>query len=258
MVRIYPCQLWYHLTAPSAGPATQLLNPPHCAVPSPGFPSIPQRTAENNPAGPENEAGCVYEDDLFNLQVLNIIEHHDSSRPLFLFWAPHVIHGPLQVPQDYLKRFRHVDDWRRQRYLAMTSFLDESIGNVTRLLKQRDMWTNTLMVVASDKCCASVAVALLLWALGYGCTWLWLHMAGIVAVALHVAAGALTGCAVEAQFMVEEIAVPIITRCEGEYCRLDKGTGWYAMACSGVSVTLLDCRSCVHHKDHYFLIDCCS
>lgn len=37
------------------------------------------------------EEGCVYEDALFNSFVVNAIQAHDPSRPLFLYYAPHAV-----------------------------------------------------------------------------------------------------------------------------------------------------------------------
>ena len=54
------------------------------------------RTESNNPSYPENPA-CEYEDEIFNRRVHAIVEQHNVEKPLFLFWAPHVMHGPLQV-----------------------------------------------------------------------------------------------------------------------------------------------------------------
>ena len=39
--------------------------------------------------------GCRYEDEIFLERVLASIEAHDPSQPVFLFWAPHIVHGEL-------------------------------------------------------------------------------------------------------------------------------------------------------------------
>lgn len=38
-----------------------------------------------------------YEDALFAQHVVRSVEQHDTSRPYFLYWAPHIVHTPLQV-----------------------------------------------------------------------------------------------------------------------------------------------------------------
>ena len=73
------------------------------------------------PDGEPNLA-CTYEDDLFLSRVKSIIMLHDIDTPLFLFWAAHTIHAPLQVPKPWYDKYSHVtDDDRRRRYLAMVS-----------------------------------------------------------------------------------------------------------------------------------------
>ena len=67
--------------------------------------------------GPQH-AGCTYVDETFTDAVIDVIDNHDPATPLFLFWAPHTIHSPLQVPKKYLDRFPFIDDWRRRRYAA--------------------------------------------------------------------------------------------------------------------------------------------
>ena len=98
-----------------------------------------------------NQAGgCVYEDDLFLRRVLDTIEAHDASQPLFLVWATHGIHTPYEVPQRYLDRFAFIPQAQRRFYAAMVSHVDDMVGNVTNALKAKGMWSNTLWLTASD------------------------------------------------------------------------------------------------------------
>lgn len=75
-----------------------------------------------------SQQGCEYEDAKFTAAVMSILEAHDPAQPFFLFWAPHSVHVPLQVPQAYLDRFPDIDDPRRRLYAAMTNYIDEAIG----------------------------------------------------------------------------------------------------------------------------------
>jgi hypothetical protein len=60
---------------------------------------------------PENQSGCVYEDQLFTNKVMAAIENRSrSDNPFFIFWAPRVVHSPLQVPQPQLDHFAFIDD----------------------------------------------------------------------------------------------------------------------------------------------------
>ena len=78
------------------------------------------------------------------------IKGHRVSEPLFLFWATHTIHTPLQVPKAFLANFSHVDDERRKRYLAMVSWLDAAVGSTIDLLREERMYDNTLLLFTSD------------------------------------------------------------------------------------------------------------
>jgi len=88
-----------------------------------------------------------------------------------LFYAPHVAHCPLQVPESYLARFAAMTNGTdeqtcsvqtasinpqnssfacRAQYAAMVAVLDDNIKNVTDALKAKGMWDNTLMIFSSD------------------------------------------------------------------------------------------------------------
>ena len=74
-----------------------------------------------------------------------------TSTPLFLYYAPHLVHTPLELPEANLTLFDFIDDDdRRQTYSAMVKYLDNIIGELVHLLKAKNMWDNTLLVVSSD------------------------------------------------------------------------------------------------------------
>ena len=68
----------------------------------------------DKPAKGKNGTG--YEDALFKERLLQVVSNHDTSIPLFLYYAPHIVHGPLEVPDDYLHKFDFIDDDQRQRF----------------------------------------------------------------------------------------------------------------------------------------------
>ena len=101
----------------------------------------------------------AYEDELFAQSVIQTVaDHHARGRaePLFVFWATHAIHSPLQVPRPYLDMFTTTvgkDDnanHARQIYTAMVRFVDDCVANVTAVYKDTGMWSNTLMVLTSE------------------------------------------------------------------------------------------------------------
>jgi arylsulfatase B len=101
------------------------------------------------PSGEPNPA-CIYEDSVFLSRVLSTLDAHDGSTPLLLFWAPHSVHGPLQVPKPFLDLYGHVPDTRRRRYLSMVRWLDSAVGNVTDRLRARGMYDESLIVFTAD------------------------------------------------------------------------------------------------------------
>ena len=123
--------LWYQ-NASTAGPAFERLNRRNCS------------------AAAQNTSGCVHEECLFRAQALALIAAHDVATPLFLNYAPHLVHAPLQPPAEYLARFAFIPDKARAAYAAMVHMLDDVVGDVADALKARGMWENTLFLVWSD------------------------------------------------------------------------------------------------------------
>jgi len=98
-----------------------------------------------NGTGPDN-----YEEALFTERVLKVINNRDTTKPLFLYYAPHIVHTPLEVPDRYVNMFSFIDDHDRQYYHAMTKYLDDFIGELTSTLKDKGLWDNLLWVTSSD------------------------------------------------------------------------------------------------------------
>ena len=119
--------------------------------------------------------GTDYSEFLYRNELLSIVQQHDVSLPLFLFYAPHVAHCPLQVPERYYNNFSWMSDDEdqcrqqtvksehpidpsnldleykcRQQHAAMVMLMDEVVGDVASALKARGMWDSTLMIFSSD------------------------------------------------------------------------------------------------------------
>ena len=107
--------------------------------------------ATNKPAASLNGTGPDgYEEGLFKDQILQIIENHDPTTPLFLYYAAHIVHRPYQVPNKYLEKFDFIDEKYRQIYHAMVNYLDDVIGEVVAALKDHGLWDNLLFITSSD------------------------------------------------------------------------------------------------------------
>ena len=123
--------LWYQ-NATTAGPAFDRLNRRGCS------------------AAAQNTSGCVHEEYLFRDQALGLIAAHDPATPLFLNYAPHLVHAPLEAPAAYLEKFAFIPDKARAAYAAMVNMLDDVVGDVADALKARGMWESTIFLVWSD------------------------------------------------------------------------------------------------------------
>ncbi|VEN50922.1 unnamed protein product, partial [Callosobruchus maculatus] len=96
-----------------------------------------------------------YSTDLFAKEAAKIIEHHDSAAPLFLYVAHAAVHSgnpynPLPAHDEKVQAFKYIQDYPRQRFAAMLSSLDDSVGVVMRALESRDMLRNSLLVFSTD------------------------------------------------------------------------------------------------------------
>ena len=91
-----------------------------------------------------------YEEGLFKERVLEVISNHDLLTPLFLYYAPHIVHTPYEVPEAYLKMFDFIDDKLRQVYHAMVKYLDDDVGEILDALKRKGLWDNLLFITSSD------------------------------------------------------------------------------------------------------------
>jgi arylsulfatase A-like enzyme len=79
--------------------------------------------------------------------------------PVFIFWAPHAAHTPLQVPAKWLAHVDQVtaaaaappiDRSERRAYLGLISSVDADFGRVVSALRAEGMYDNTLIVLVSD------------------------------------------------------------------------------------------------------------
>lgn len=131
-------------------------------------------------------ANTTYEEDVFKQHALSLVGAHDPSVPLFLFYAFHLVHSPLEVPAAYLARIDELvaaggappfDTDNRRLYAAMVLwmrpnspwhasahrgappscsssqvlYMDEAVGELVAAFEAREaMWTRTLLIFATD------------------------------------------------------------------------------------------------------------
>lgn len=136
-----PVQDLWHYNATFDGPATWLRNGPSC-------------TQENQTHAPPSSP-CVYEERLLADHAVRAVERHDTtdaSAPLFLYWAMHLVHMPLQVPDAYLALFNAstIPDERRRFMTAMVRYADDEVGRLVDALERRGMLANAVVTFHAD------------------------------------------------------------------------------------------------------------
>jgi arylsulfatase A-like enzyme len=97
---------------------------------------------------PVKEKGYVTQ--LLGDDAVRLINAHDTATPLFLYLTFTAPHAPYQAPQDYIDRYRNIEDPTRRTYAAMITCMDDQIGKVLAALEKRGMRENTLIVFMSD------------------------------------------------------------------------------------------------------------
>lgn len=90
-----------------------------------------------------------YSTHLIAREACRLIAKKDKSKPLFLYMPFNAVHGPLMVPDSYLKMYPELNG-PRQKLAGMLTAADEAIGQVVAALEQAGLRENTLIVFSSD------------------------------------------------------------------------------------------------------------
>ena len=131
--------------------------------PIPGHTKLDEGADPNDPKSYEKFKGKNYSADLISNEVMRFVEKN-ASKPFFLYWATTVPHVALQVPDDSLKEYQGKWDdppypggkgytphfTPRAAYAAMVTRMDREIGRLVKLLKEKGVYENTLIVFTSD------------------------------------------------------------------------------------------------------------
>ncbi|XP_070552358.1 arylsulfatase B-like [Ptychodera flava] len=79
-----------------------------------------------------------------------MIKNHNPDVPMFLYMSFLLPHFPFQAPDRYTNMYAPLPVPGLQTYRGMISMLDEAIGNITKALKDNDMYEDTVIVYLSD------------------------------------------------------------------------------------------------------------
>lgn len=90
-----------------------------------------------------------YTTHLITREAIKLIEQKDKAKPLFLYVPFNGVHGPLEVPEDYLKPYANLKGGR-QKLAGMLAAVDEAIGKIVGALEISGLRQNTLILFSSD------------------------------------------------------------------------------------------------------------
>jgi arylsulfatase A-like enzyme len=85
----------------------------------------------------------------FAKEAISFIERH-RNQPFFVYLPFNAVHAPLQAPEEYIAKFKHISDPTRRIFAAMLSALDDAVGMVLSKLRELKLEENTLVFFISD------------------------------------------------------------------------------------------------------------
>jgi arylsulfatase A-like enzyme len=97
---------------------------------------------------PVKEKG--YTTTLLGADAVKYINAQDGKKPFYLYLAFNAPHTPYQAPQEYIDRYKEIQDPTRRTYAGMIACLDDEIGKVVAALDKKKLRDNTLIVFHSD------------------------------------------------------------------------------------------------------------
>ena len=80
-------------------------------------------------------------------------EEEDQDNPLFMYLSFQATHCPLDDPKNGYTDMYVENGWsddQRVKFGALTTAMDDVVGNVTDKLKEEGMWENTIVVFSAD------------------------------------------------------------------------------------------------------------
>jgi arylsulfatase A-like enzyme len=99
--------------------------------------------------GPDGE----YLTDRLTHEAVEFIESQNSETPFFLYLSHFAVHTPIEAPDATIAKYanREGDDFHNDpEYGAMLDHVDQSVGRVMQVLKEKGFDDNTLIVFTSD------------------------------------------------------------------------------------------------------------
>ena len=90
------------------------------------------------------------------MEAIDRVKEHAPTSPLFLYLAYQAVHTayhpeePIQAPQRWIERFKHIRNEQRRKYAATVASVDEGVGQLYEALEKKGMLDNTIIVFTTD------------------------------------------------------------------------------------------------------------
>lgn len=89
--------------------------------------------------------------DLIGNESVRLIDSHDASKPMFLYFASLAPHAPFQAPPADIDAYQEVfPDEMHRTYAGMITNLDRQVGRIVAALEKKGLRENTLIFFTSD------------------------------------------------------------------------------------------------------------
>jgi len=97
----------------------------------------------------------TYGTEIFTAKAEERIANHDSSEPLFLYVANQAVHeamedDPLQAPQEWIDKYKHIQHEKRRIYAAMVGYMDYGVGRIYNALRKKGILDNSILLFTTD------------------------------------------------------------------------------------------------------------
>lgn len=98
----------------------------------------------------ERNLNGTYSTFIYKQRAIDIINYHNSSKPLFMYLPFQAVHAPLQAPDEYIALYKHIKDASRRNFSAMVTAMDDAIGAIVQALKTKGLFNNTVLIFTTD------------------------------------------------------------------------------------------------------------
>ena len=88
--------------------------------------------------------------DVFFRQAESWIDSVKGKQPLFAYITPNAAHAPLDVPDEYFKRYKGKVPDEVAKFYGMIENIDENVGGLLKRLNDWGLAENTLVIFMTD------------------------------------------------------------------------------------------------------------